>query len=198
LHQKLNRKQQIKFINHLKTKVMKHLFLILFAGLLLIGCKKPVESIAEIEKLPPATHTGANKAGCLVNGIAFLPKGYSPDGSNLHVYYDGDTFGMAIDNGTNNLLKTVFVSSSNTPLHNNINIPFVLEEYGNSSKFGEYIIYNSGNNNTFRTTNTITGELKITYYNHDQRIISGTFWFDAVNVAGETAEIREGRFDMRY
>jgi hypothetical protein len=29
-------------------------------------------------------------------------------------------------------------------------------------------------------------------------IISGTFWFDAINTAGETVEIRQGRFDWNY
>ncbi len=43
----------------------------------------------------------------------------------------------------------------------------------------------------------LNGELKITKLNTQQRIISGTFWFDAI-LSGEKIEIREGRFDMRY
>lgn len=48
------------------------------------------------------------------------------------------------------------------------------------------------------TTDTFTGVLKITKLDTQQKIISGTFWFDAVNAAGEKVEVREGRFDMRY
>ncbi|MFY0484118.1 DUF6252 family protein, partial [Flavobacterium sp. PLA-1-15] len=48
-------------------------------------------------------------------------------------------------------------------------------------------------------TNTIkTGELKVTRVDLANSIISGTFWFDAVNQAGEVVEIREGRFDWNY
>ncbi len=44
----------------------------------------------------------------------------------------------------------------------------------------------------------LTGELRITKLDHQKRIVAGTFWFDAVNSAGEKVEVREGRFDMRF
>ena len=48
-------------------------------------------------------------------------------------------------------------------------------------------------------TNTFnTGELHITRLDLQNSIISGTFWFDAKNGAGELVEIREGRFDWNY
>ena len=31
-----------------------------------------------------------------------------------------------------------------------------------------------------------------------KQIVSGTFWFDAVNDKGEKVEVREGRFDMIF
>ena len=58
-------------------------------------------------------------------------------------------------------------------------------------------ISNIYSSNQFYTTNLLNGELKITKLNTQQRIISGTFWFDAI-LSGEKIEIREGRFDMRY
>jgi hypothetical protein len=42
------------------------------------------------------------------------------------------------------------------------------------------------------------GELKITKIDVSKSIVSGTFWFDAVNSKGEKVEIREGRFDWNY
>ena len=48
-------------------------------------------------------------------------------------------------------------------------------------------------------TNSIQkGELTITYLDKNNQIISGTFWFDAINNDGDIVEIREGRFDMPY
>ena len=58
-------------------------------------------------------------------------------------------------------------------------------------------ISNIYSSNQFYTTNLLNGELKITKLNTQQRIISGTFWVDAI-LSGEKIEIREGRFDMRY
>ncbi|MBP2284200.1 hypothetical protein H4V97_002518 [Flavobacterium sp. CG_23.5] len=37
----------------------------------------------------------------------------------------------------------------------------------------------------YKTTSTITGELKITNHNFNKAIPSGTFWFDAINSEGE-------------
>ncbi|MDB0602044.1 DUF6252 family protein [Tenacibaculum maritimum] len=52
--------------------------------------------------------------------------------------------------------------------------------------------------NTYKTTSIITGELTITHHDYNKAIISGTFWFDAINNIGEKIEVREGRFDMKY
>ena len=47
--------------------------LIIIATFLLLGssCKKD-KLVNEIDKLPPATQTGANTFGCLVNGKAWI------------------------------------------------------------------------------------------------------------------------------
>ncbi len=48
-------------------------------------------------------------------------------------------------------------------------------------------------------TNLIyTGELTIKRNDLSNSIISGTFWFNAINEEGEIVEIREGRFDCNY
>lgn len=44
----------------------------------------------------------------------------------------------------------------------------------------------------------MAGELTITHLDEERQIVSGTFWFDAVNKQGEKVQVREGRFDMRY
>src|SRR5690606_41830119 len=48
--------------------------------------------------------------------------------------------------------------------------------------------------NTFSTNTTQTGELTITRNDMSNSIISGIFWFDAINDAGEVVKISEGRF----
>ncbi|WP_162550068.1 hypothetical protein [Hymenobacter nivis] len=59
-------------------------FLLLSLALLL-GCKKTEQAPAD--QLPPATQTGANTLGCLVNGQPWTPQGYNGS-SNYSVVYD--------------------------------------------------------------------------------------------------------------
>jgi len=59
--------------------------------------------------------------------------------------------------------------------------------------------YNSLYNNTsYVTKDNFKGELVITFFDSEKNIISGTFWFDAVNSEGEVIEVRDGRFDMKH
>jgi hypothetical protein len=155
----------------------------------------------ELEKLPPATQTGANTAGCLVNGIAFLPKGNFP--TLTCNYNDGANFSLFIKErimqGSNENVRTILISSFNQNLHDNVGVTFPLTVYGSDSKSGEYVTYNTDLGEMHYETNSeVTGELKITYHNYNQAIISGTFWFDAINSTGQKVEVRNGRFDMHY
>lgn len=176
--------------------------LFLFVAILSLSCTHHDDKPANpIDKLPPATQTGANTAGCLVNGEAFLPKGYFPGGGALYfVYQDGLNFSLAISQNVNNHIKSVNVASLNQNLHDNIGVVFPLTEYGANSKYGEYTINAepSPSPNSYSTTTTVRGELKITHHDFDHAIMSGTFWFDAINSNGEKVQVREGRFDMHY
>ncbi len=62
---------------------MKTKLLTLLLITALFACKKDDDDQTPIEQLPPATQVGANTAGCLVNGVAFLPKGNNPFVSTL-------------------------------------------------------------------------------------------------------------------
>jgi len=155
----------------------------------------------ELEKLPLATQTGANTAGCLVNGVAFLPKGYFPTGNLKCNYIDGKDFVLGFSEKIdNNNFKSITITSLNQNLNDNVNVIFPLKAYGANSKFGEYNVnaVSSPDPNFYSTTNIITGELKITHHDFNNAILSGTFWFDAINSNGEIVQIREGRFDMHY
>lgn len=59
-------------------------------------------------------------------------------------------------------------------------------------------VYWFSSNNISFTNILKTGELTITRVDISNSIISGIFWFDAVNEAGDIVEIREGRFDWNY
>lgn len=181
---------------------MKNILLLLLTTFTLTCCEKDDNNKpkTELEKLPPATQIGANTAGCLVDGKAFISKGYFPGGTGLTCnYIDGEDFTLSIAENINGKIRSVFIASYNQNLHDNIGTSFQLNENSANSKFGEYIIYNTDSTqDSYSTTSTVIGELKITNHNFNQAILSGTFWFNAVNSNGEKVEVREGRFDMQY
>lgn len=185
---------------------MKKLILLLFAIFALSCCNKDNDQPkTELEKLPPATQIGANTAGCLVNGIAFLPKGYLPTG-NLVCNYDGKDFSLSISEriiqGSSDVIKDVGFASQNQNLHDNVGVTYELglNNSDGNSKYGIYSIdaFPPPSPSYYTTTIITKGEFKITYHNYDNAILSGTFWFDAVNSKDEIVQVREGRFDVHY
>ena len=183
----------------MKTKT---LILIALALTVMIGCKckkkKIDQDINQLGLLPPLTHTGANKAGCLVNGKAFLPYGYTTGGNLGCFYQDAKNFGFHITEKKSGVLKGINIASLNDSLITGKT--YVLTAYGSNSKYGEFVINGEPHPspNSYSTTDKIVGELTITNHIFNKAILSGTFWFDAINSNGEMMQIREGRFDMEY
>ena len=178
---------------------MKTQLLILTFFTLLSCSKKDDPELKPIDKLPPLTHTGANTAGCLVNGEAFLPKGYTPSG-NLRCYFiNQKDFLLSINEIISNKFKRISIYYSIPNLIEN-SIYKLNEVSTTNDKSAEFVINEARpqNPNFYTTTPTVTGELIITHHNYNNATISGTFWFDAVNSNGEKVEVREGRFDMEY
>jgi hypothetical protein len=142
----------------------------------------------------------------LVNGVAFLPKGYFPTGNLFFFYKDGKDFSLSIGErtvqGGNDIIKNINIASLNQNLHDNIGVSYELGQNNNNanSKFGIYSIdaVAPPDPNYYSTNSKLKGELKITYHNYNNAILSGTFWFDAVNNVGQKIEVRNGRFDMHY
>ena len=186
---------------------MKNILLLLITTTFLACCSKdqPPTQLNPIDQLPPATQTGANTAGCLVNGQAFLPKGNSFGGPILSCFYqqdaDGYHLGLSITNKSSLENKSINISLNPQQLTEGSTYMLVLRTNNGSSytsNFGEYIITNNINSGfQYRTTNTITGEIKITKLNASQKIISGTFWYDSI-LSNDIIKVRDGRFDMRY
>ena len=193
----------------LNSVIMKKIITILILSTFLACCNKDEKSTAlnPIDQLPPATQTGANTAGCLVNGEVFLPKGNSFGGPILSCFYQQDSggyhLGLGISNKINGNLKSIIISLNPDQLNENLiyNLTSKTYDINNDfiSNFGTYTIYsNTTSDNSFETKSTLNGEIKITKLNTTQRIISGTFWYDAINPQGEIVKVRDGRFDMHY
>jgi len=180
---------------------MKNLLFLLIILFTLSCCDKDNNPFSVNDQLPAETQTGANTVGCLVNGQVFLPKqeGINPDVNCFYQLVDGEyffTMNFADLRGTGR--KDVSVQTFRINLQANqtyvLNKNYILD--------GDYTggggSYSTSLSNEFNTNTIKTGELKITKLDSANAIISGTFWFDAINSAGEVVEIRNGRFDWNY
>ena len=173
-----------------------------FALCFLLCCCEPGDNS---NGLPAATTTGENTAGCLVDGKIFVPRGSGWGGPTLSCFYQyvdgGYRLGLSISNRTNDILKSVSVATNEQLVEGNTYFLIAKEDDGQNytSNFGEFTIYsNVYEPNYFQTTGLNIGQLTITKLDPSQNIISGTFWFDAINESGEVTEIRDGRFDVHF
>ena len=174
-------------------------FFLLILIIITNSCSKQDDCDNPIDCLPPATQTGANTAGCLVNGRLLLPSGRSlGTGSVLQSQYlfhqEAYIFTIGVNDRNKNQL--IFIRIHNTKLEEGGIYPLKLKSENEGS--AAYIIGGAGSGTSYVTNNITMGQLHITKLNESKKIISGTFWFDAVDTEGEIVQIREGRFDVRY
>jgi len=180
---------------------MKKLAILFIIPLLMISCckKEETEKKDPIDQLPPLTHHGANTAGCLVNGEAFLP-GSVPMPLKCD-YYQQQYFIVAFSKRINGDRYGVSIVV-NKHLVVGQTYRLIEDEYmvGHSSDYATYTTNSDPppNNNYYNTTSTHYGELTITHHDYNNATISGTFWFNAVNADGDIVHITDGRFDCEY
>lgn len=182
---------------------MKNLISSILFGFLAISCHRSSDNnTAPLDQLPAVTQTGANTAGCLVNGKVLLPRGQKiQNGTVLAAKYQflngGYHFGLNIDDNSDSALPGIGIGSDNVNFE--IGKTYILgENLYDNSKINIYADYINFNNGDYKTTSSITGELKFSRLDTINFIASGTFWFDAVNNNGEKVQVREGRFDLHY
>jgi hypothetical protein len=60
------------------------------------------------------------------------------------------------------------------------------------------VLDESQNYITYYVNDSLRGKMTISQLDEVNKIISGTFFFDAINRLGEKVHITEGRFDTKY
>ena len=173
---------------------MKTYPLLLVALLGLSQCQKKSDPSPE-EQLPPATQTGANTFGCLVNGQAWTPQGYNGS-SNYSVVYDPNyangTLNISVYRYTGNesskQIITIYSDSlrttGNYPLVKNGRQEALFKDRATGCEFFGGTYYRRGN-------------LTITRLDLRAGIISGTFDFVLAKPGCDSVRVTQGRFDKR-
>ena len=164
----------------------------------LLSCKK--QPVDQLSLLPPATQTGANTFGCLVNGKAFVPrKSFSlivrtdlkcTYGYTEHGYLFGIGASRDLDNGSSDVVD---ITTDSLKISEGEVIPLT-KEFTPAMASGGYDL-----NLSFYTTDAnATGQLTITHLDTVKHIVSGIFQFNAVSKGGDTVKVTNGRFDVHY
>jgi hypothetical protein len=180
---------------------MKNLFSIIIFTTFLACCNKDDNPTPTnpVDQLPPATQTGANTFGCLLDGEVFKPGLTNNSYNCFYQLVDGEYyFAVTANNTKNNVLKAISVGTEKLSISQGQTLTLLERAYGNAN--GRYFI---GSNITgivenYYTSTENTGELKITKLDFTNNIVSGTFYFDVKDNQGIIHQIRDGRFDMQF
>jgi hypothetical protein len=174
---------------------MKHTLLPALALALLTQCQKADSD--PVDQLPPATQTGANTFGCLVNGQVWTPKGY--DGtSNYTVYFDPN-----YRKGTLNISTYRYEVGNSASRQDIILFSDSLKSVGSYSltiqNHQEALYYGARGQCEFRQNGVHyrRGSLTITRLDLSAGIISGTFAFTLYKPGCDSVRVTQGRFDKK-
>ena len=161
-------------------------FLLLLAVLAGVsGCRKEKDP-TPLERLPPATTTGANTWGCLVNGEAWANKGEAHVGADWTVP-DGMSVGMSF---STRYVRLVFPDSTNRYRLTAGDYPLV-----RNAATGSHASVHIGNK-IYNGSNLVNGMAHLSRVDRQAGVVSGTFEFTIVDQPGDTLQVTNGRFDI--
>lgn len=175
-------------------------YIFLFLTLLLLCCCNNDDdggSTNPIDQLPPATQTGEQTFGCLIDGEPFVPPSFGSNAPNAFYQFVGGAYTLSIYGSINGGLnmQSINIGGLDTPLINESVYSLIEEESGNY-----FAQYNIGGGITFSssTNSQNPGILTITNFDSDNFIISGTFEFTVLDDDNNEINITNGRFDLNY
>lgn len=166
--------------------MIKHLIATLFTLLTVVLCSSCGEEDFSVDPtlMPPATQTGANTFGCLIDGWVYTAQRYASDCKA--VYYpafnedEKSIVRISVRIDTNLFLSFNIID----PQENTITICSASAEASGQTIYADAVLSN-GN----RHEELGDGIVHITRFDLDSKIISGTF---------EGGRMKEGRFDLNF
>ncbi len=176
-------------------RVRYGIFLLLSPFLLTTSCSNDDDNSQDpISQLPPATTTGENTFGALLDGEPFIPRGGVNPLDCVYQLVNGERFfGLQGNKRNENFnLLSLSLSTNAKEIEQGRTYPLIEEADGNAT--GIYGI----RGDLYFTNAVQTGEMTITRLDMNAQIVSGTFFFDVIDEEGNLRQIREGRFDMRF
>lgn len=182
-------------VKEIIIKSMKNLILTFALLIVFIACDKDDNKPkTELEKLPPATQTGAQTFGCLIDGKAFIPAKFGSNAPRAFYQFVGSsyTLGISAGKGGGTELQNVIFGGVDIAALNEYSYSLKSQQSGNF-----FALYNL-NTITKSTNDEIPGTLKITHFDNTNFIISGKFEFSVIDNNGKQINITDGRFDLNF
>jgi hypothetical protein len=161
------------------------------------GCEKAFFPLTEYASLPKMTASGENTFGCLVDAKASISKPSLFNPGKLQISYTHDPIGGNF--------KFIMDCKTSEGAYFYFSIPEELMEgktYVLTNTFDAQgdpldppIFYKNAG---YYLKSPLKGELKVSFYNASQKIVCGTFWFDAQTIdLGSLVHVTDGRFDLK-
>ncbi|MCO5253827.1 MAG: DUF6252 family protein [Bacteroidetes bacterium] len=163
-------------------------------------------------ELPPITTEGKNTFGWLVDGELLVPYPRKAIKDNFVKFYYGVKWadlegtlqvGGTMEGETGYESRTVSLYLPNRVFNEGDYVLFTDSNTLTGPRLNEVTLYitdKSGNVtfSSWRVYNPDCGRIKVLRLDTFERIIAGTFYFDAVNKDGDTIKVTDGRFDLKY
>lgn len=155
--------------------------------------------------LPDETQNGKRTFGCTIDGAIFKTKGslYVPaikcDYEKIYPGEQGFSFRIVGNNqGSNCAASWVAVFGDSIKIEQGNTYPLSEKKRGNFHGTYQRAGTCSGTSLPLETNMISSGEISFTRFDLENKIASGTFWFDVKDENGKTIKIKEGRFDMPF
>jgi hypothetical protein len=176
---------------------MKYSVLTLLMVILLgTSCKKHAEQPQNpLAALPAPTRTGARTFGCLINGQALVARNRNLlEGPLISAYYNGQYLTLSGGNkNSDGSITSILIATDSLSITAGQSIGLATLLKGGTAG-ASYDIFSKINTVEYKTSAALTGLLTITRF--DSGIVSGTFYFNALNSSGDTVKVTNGRFDL--
>ena len=170
--------------------------LLLIFSLSLISCDNDDDQ-SPIDQLPPATQTGAQTFGCLINGEAFVPALFGGDAPRAFYQFVRGAYTFNISGSKNKDGKLYSIGIAGIDVARLEEKTYLLFEKKSENHHGQYLI-NGGLVLNATTSKENPGKLFIDFLDEEKGIISGRFEFTLFDDDGNEIKISDGRFDMNY
>jgi len=175
-------------------KATRILYLLSLCLLIMISCSKDSTPKDPVDTLPPITQTGEDTFACLINGKPFFS---SRERRAFYTISNG-AYTLGISGSRNDDIGFRSILLAGLDIEGGVKEGDYLLKSEKSGNFDATYLIGGGLILKTNTTDETPGLLRITRFDLEEFIVSGTFEFSVKDNDGNTLNFTHGRFDLRF